>query len=875
MENTQPRREASWFGLRPEVVDDVIAIFILLISIYLFLSLATHTAAGNLMGAFGEGVYNVLTYVFGRYVAYIPVLLMTLWGISYWRRRPWRHEPLRVAGGFFAIVFLCTLLAIPYADSSFSREEDFRVGGALGNFFVHDQCLALRNLLGIGGCYLFFTTLLATSLIIAFNISIRQLLSTCWKMITARLGFQDVGTDKDIVTQTSKPAFSLGRSSEKKPRTLAILEEEEEDEKLERVATDDELSPSPLHRLSRLWGQRRSPEEQESEGDTSNAEDDSSCPTEVSGSTTPVASAPLQETLQTEVSSPQPALAVGEAPHAPALEGENADDLLSPILQETTSQASQSETPTFPKRYVPPPITIFQEPQRISDSASDQEMAELAEILQQTLAHFDVAVKVTNIERGPTVSRIEVEPAPGVKISRITGLEADVARAMHAESVRIIAPVPGRGTVGFEIPNKRRRLVYLRDVIESPRFLDHESPLAIALGATTTGEPFVGDLAAMPHLLIAGTTGSGKSVCLNSIICSILFRMPPDAVKFIMIDPKRVELNIYRDIPHLLAPVVSDVKAASAALKWAVHEMEVRYGQLEELGVRNITAYNSLVRSESPNRRKLDRAYNYMPHIVIIIDELADLILVARNEVEDSIVRLAQMSRAVGMHLIIATQRPSVNVITGIIKANFPCRIAFKVAQKIDSRTILDCNGAEALLGRGDMLYSPGGGQKPIRLQGCYASDAEVEKLANYLRQQQPPQYWKETFEEELEEEGEEDSGSKTTTRTADSLSVESQPGGTERQASRGNATQRADDDSDPIDETLLRQAIRIVLQYRSASTSLLQRKLRIGFARAGRLMDMMEERGIVGPSLGPKTRDILVDPEAYLQQLDEEDGCI
>lgn len=877
MNNPQTRREPTALGIRPEVIDDVLAMTIVLVALFIFLSLASHAPTGNLTGAAGERIYDLLTFIFGKYVAYVPVTVLMAWGISFWRGRRWRHVPARVAGGFFAIVCLCALLAIPYANRDFSREEGFRVGGALGNFLVHRECLDLRNLLGLGGSYLVFTTLLLVSLMVAADVHLRSLLGRLASVIAAL----------DLRQWARSPLaapWSARGSDESDPEeaedVAASLLEAQEDEPLQRVDDSPKRPDSRSKSLSTVWArlaQRSEPPTVPSQSEIPasskpaalqelRADVEQAMRTIFSDATRRPAAPASADALSPKSDDTTREVAAGpDQPQAPP------DDLLSPVRD-----SQESATPrSFPETYEPPPLDIFQPPPKAMTAVNENEMAEFIAILERTLSEFDISARVVNFEQGPTVSRIEVEPAAGVKISRITALEADIARAMRAESIRIIAPIPGRGTVGFEVPNKRRRLVYLRQVIESPKFRDHESPLAIALGATTTGEPYVGDLAAMPHLLIAGATGSGKSVCLNSIICSILFRMPPDKVKFIMIDPKRVELSVYRDIPHLLAPVVTDVRNAAAALKWAVSEMELRYSQLEKLAVRNITAYNSIVQSAEPSPKLLGRHLDSMPHIVIVIDELADLMHVARNEVEDPIMRLAQKSRAVGMHLIVATQRPSVNVITGVIKANFPCRIAFKVAQKHDSRTILDSNGAEALLGRGDMLYSPGGGQKPIRLQGCFASDDEVEKLASYLRAQKAPEYWKDTFVEEEEETGEANTEVREFAQArcdTEELATEGRDSERASFATKATQTLRVADDAEPINDTLVREATRVVLTHRLASTSLLQRKLRIGFARAGRLMDILEDMGVVGPSCGPKPREILVDPDEYLRQMDEEE---
>jgi S-DNA-T family DNA segregation ATPase FtsK/SpoIIIE len=434
-----------------------------------------------------------------------------------------------------------------------------------------------------------------------------------------------------------------------------------------------------------------------------------------------------------------------------------------------------------------------------------------------------------------------------------------------------------------EVPNKRANTVMLKELLESEEFQAHKSTLAFTLGKNIAGEPVVCDLAQMPHLLIAGATGSGKSVCLNTIIASFLYRNKPDRVRFVMIDPKRVELSIYQAIPHLIAPVVTDTRKAAAALGWCVEQMEERYKRLADVGVRNIDGYNALAMGTEPSHKTLGNPLQYMPHIVMIIDELADLMMVAKNEVEEYVIRLAQMARAVGMHLIIATQRPSVNVITGIIKANFPSRIAFQVSSKVDSRTILDLNGAEALMGRGDMLYSPGG-VKPFRLQGAFVSDAEVERLADAIRGQERARYEKEDFEvkptaadrakaqrglgEEDYEDGWEDGDGADGAEEGDAEAGNGARGAMNGLAMRGRAADaplKPCDVEAMSDEELYEMALRLVLESRKASVSYIQRRMKIGYARAGRLMDMMEENGIVGPYQGSKPRDLLVDPGKYL----------
>ena len=433
--------------------------------------------------------------------------------------------------------------------------------------------------------------------------------------------------------------------------------------------------------------------------------------------------------------------------------------------------------------------------------------------LELTLESFGVRAKVLEVVRGPSVTRYEIQPDVGVKVSRIVSLTDDIALALAAKDIRMEAPIPGKAAIGIEVPNLEVSIVTLREVMESSAFRDSTAKLSISLGRDISGQPIVGNLARMPHLLVAGATGSGKSVCINGIITSILFKAKPNEVKFLMIDPKMVELNVYNGIPHLLAPVVTDPRRASLALKKVVVEMEKRYELFSKSGARNIEGYNTLI-SDPKNPNPLPP----LPLIVVIVDELADLMMVAANDVEDAICRLAQMARAAGIHLIIATQRPSVDVITGTIKANIPSRIAFGVSSNVDSRTILDMAGAEKLLGRGDMLYLPVGASKPVRIQGAFLSDHEVESVVNFVRNQE-----KAIYREELVPEIEEQA------------------------------------DPDVFVDELYDQAVQIVLEAKQASVSLLQRRMRVGYTRAARLIDAMEAKGVVGPYEGSKPREVLL----------------
>jgi len=470
--------------------------------------------------------------------------------------------------------------------------------------------------------------------------------------------------------------------------------------------------------------------------------------------------------------------------------------------------AEAAERPV--KEYVLPDPALLERPREPARGRRSQEADNQAQLLEETLATFGVQAKVVHVSRGPVITRYELQPAPGVKVSKIVGLADDLALALAAADVRIEAPVPGKSVVGIEVPNKEPSVVYFREVVESPEFQKNRSKLAVGLGKDIAGNPVIADLTKLLHVLIAGATGSGKSVCINTLICSILYRAQPHEVKLMMIDPKRVELAVYDGIPHLIAPVVTDPKLAANALRWAVREMEARYKKFSERGVRNIDGYNRGVESGAIEDEP-------MPYLVVIIDELADLMLVAQHDVEDSICRLAQMARAAGIHLVIATQRPSVDVITGLIKANVPSRIAFAVSSGVDSRTILDMIGAERLIGRGDMLYYPIGANKPLRAQGAWISDKEVQAIVNFWKRQGAPVY--------------------------DEAVTEPAKGG--GQIEEG-------------DDELFEDAVRLVVETGNASISMLQRRFRIGYARAARLIDMMELQGIVGPYQGSKPREVL-----------------
>ncbi|WP_026689842.1 DNA translocase FtsK [Alteribacter aurantiacus] len=469
------------------------------------------------------------------------------------------------------------------------------------------------------------------------------------------------------------------------------------------------------------------------------------------------------------------------------------------------------------ENYELPDAGLLNNPKKTNQTKEHHLLSKNARKLEQTLESFGVKAKVTEVHLGPSVTKYEVYPSAGVKVSKIVNLSDDLALALAAKDIRIEAPIPGKSAIGIEVPNQEVSLVTLKEVLEAKTMLDSDNPLSIGLGRNISGEAVIAELNKMPHLLVAGATGSGKSVCINGIVVSILMRSKPHEVKLMMIDPKMVELNVYNGIPHLLSPVVTDPKKASQALKKVVSEMERRYELFADSGTRNIEGYNAYVKRENQKRPEEDH-HPYLPFIVVIVDELADLMMVASSDVEDSITRLAQMARAAGIHLIIATQRPSVDVITGVIKANIPSRIAFGVSSSTDSRTILDMNGAEKLLGRGDMLFIPVGASKPTRIQGAFLSDEEVERIVNFCIEQQKAQY----AEEMIPEEGD--------------------------QESHG-----------AVEDDLYDEAVQLITEMQTASVSMLQRRFRIGYTRAARLIDEMEVRGIVGPYEGSKPREVLV----------------
>lgn len=515
-----------------------------------------------------------------------------------------------------------------------------------------------------------------------------------------------------------------------------------------------------------------------------------------------------EESVEITAAAPQPTKS------APAISTSESGAVLPPVKPAASAGSVPPKGNPADKEYRLPPFSVLRGLRIVRGTSGKRESSDKSQLLEETLASFGVQAKVVDVSRGPTVTRYELQPAPGLRVSKVLNLADDIALSLAAVDVRIEAPIPGKAAIGIEVPNEEITMVPLREVIETPDFAAQKSKLTVALGKDIAGTPILSDLGKMVHVLIAGATGSGKSVCINTMIASILFKAKPDEVKLLLVDPKVVELSNYNGIPHLLAPVVTDPRKAAGALRWVVQEMENRYSLFAAAGVRDILKYNHLAGRTGGGAEDKPAP---LPFIVVIIDELADLMMVAAVDVEDAICRLAQMARAAGIHLVVATQRPSVDVVTGLIKANIPSRIAFAVSSQVDSRTILDMNGAERLLGKGDMLFLPVGASKPLRVQGAYISEKEVEALVAFWKQQAAPDYEEISFQ----------------------------------------ITDKGEETADFVDE-LFEKAVELILTSNQASISLLQRRLHIGYTRAARLIDMMEDRGIVGRHEGSKPREIL-----------------
>ena len=779
------------------------------VTFFLFIALAMDRYQGQSvrsltdLGAGGSLVAGALYLLMGH-AAHLLYIVTGAWGVMLLRHQPLDRLWSRILG-----VFLMTAASAGFIQNAFQGTDP---GGMLGGFVVH----LFRGMFGAGGTVVITITFAVIGTLLATEFLFVRLLQGAWA--TLHLVIRSIENLRDEFA-----ASRAGRREEKSKRAKVITVKAE---------SDEEEGESMFQSLSSLFGKkklknRKTPKARRPNVTDHNAE-----------KVTPTAIAVVNVKSVSDADDDAPAdaeqLELEGATKGPAIyistrvEGESPK---SPEKRGLRRKAFEEELPMdykYPKKFTKPPMSIFDEPVREPGPDVSAQLRETALQLEETLKTFGIEADVTDIVRGPTITRYELEPASGVKVSRFVALADDIALALKAHGVRVEAPIPGKGRVGIEIPNERGEAVAIRELLESEVFRADKGRLPLAMGKDIAGDVLFSDLASMPHLLVAGATGSGKTVFVKTILASLLATKTPDELQLILVDPKMVELSIFNNIPHLTTPVVIDPKKAAAALGWLIHEMEQRYELFTHLRVRNIEVYNESVENGeievdagSEEQGENVASIRKLPYIVCVIDELADLMMLARAEVEDAIFRLAQLARAVGINLIIATQRPSVDVLTGVIKATLPARVSVQVSSRVDSRCILEVTGAERLLGRGDMLYLPAGRGKPMRLQSAFVSDQEMNDLIAYLKTQAPPQYRDEI-------------------------------------ANYGKAKDAILDINDEDDE-LFDDAVRVVTETGQASISMIQRRLRVGSTRAARLIDMMELRGIVGPHLGSKAREILV----------------
>ncbi len=774
--------------------------------------------AQNLVGWLGAHVSYHLLFGVG-YGAYALIVLVFVWGWNRLRMSSVRSLVTHSIILFSLVVIYCSATGVLFWERPTMA---WKLGGGLG--FMLSSFL-LVPYLGTVGSYISLATLFVVVLMVTtdipFNRSPRRSFFRKRAEKSDNNGtsteVEDIDqkkntTEEEIITD---PILDIAQVNWKKDELTAVpepeiaddIDEEDIDELLEKHTIKKETIADPISDMAQV----------------DRKEDE-------------LAEVPKSETAEDAVDKSEKDVARvdTEEDELSEVEFEIVDETPEPEPEPVPSKPKKKIVRKRSSTYLLPNLKLLEDPPP-GDGIIDREtLFKGAQVLEQSLSNFGVQGKVVQVNPGPVITTYEVAPPPGVKVSKIVGLADDLALVMKAQSIRIQAPIPGKAAVGIEVPNPEPYTVFLKEILESRAFEQSDSKLMLGFGKTASGDPYCADLAKMPHLLIAGATGAGKSGCINALISSILFRCTPEEVRFIMVDPKMLELSIYNDIPHLLAPVVVDPKMASGALKWAVSEMENRYRTMAQFTARNITDFNAKMarlRQEAPTEKDRDEIPDALPYIVVVIDELADLMMTAPSDIENSLARLAQMARAVGIHLIIATQRPSVNVITGTIKANFPTRIAFRVASKVDSRTIIDANGGEKLLGRGDMLFLPPGQPEPIRLHGAWIDTEETEQLVAWVRDQ----------DVELD-------------------SVEFEGENSDLSVAENERDARFD------------EALRLVVIHQQGSASLLQRRMKVGYSRAARLVDELEAAGIVGPPNGSsKGREVLVD-ENYLEELEELD---
>ncbi len=782
------------------LIRDFFGILVIAFTIFSFLSLTTYSPKdpsltsvvsgkikvvnkGGLVGAY---IADTLVQMFGAGAFFFPVLTLII-GWALIRGKQFHHWPWILISGMLFLVSLCALFqAVLPADPYFGKKvaTGGMAGSALGVFLV--------RWLNQGGAVLTLSTFMLLSLLGMARLTVSTLLEGVWQRVTGLFGWcleMLLFVKEEIAVWWEENKAERLERKQAELEEMEAMEEMEEEMAREPIIVTSAPPPPIIVSPAEKTALRKPPEDEEEDEEEEYEEDE---------------------------------------------EEFYVDD------EELLEDEEYEE-------YRVPPLSLLEDaPEREDTETLRDEILANSAILEQKLADFGVKGRVVQVLPGPVITLFEYEPAPGIKVSRILGLSDDLALAMRATSLRILAPVPGKPVVGIEIPNTKKETVYFKEIMSSQEFEDADSTLTLAIGKDNIGQPVAQDLATIPHILMAGSTGSGKSVGMNAMICSILLNASPDEVKMIMVDPKMLELSIYDGIPHLIAPVVTNPKKAAAALQWAVSEMESRYKVMAEAGVRNIKGYNEYVeRLEEEYEEKLEAAEKQrkksevdeddeeedeipepparLPYIVVLIDELADLMMVASKGVEEALCRLAQMARAAGIHLIVATQRPSVDVLTGIIKANFPARIAYKVISRVDSRTILDSMGADKLLGKGDMLFLPPGTSRLKRIHGCMVSDAEINRIVDFIKKQQKPEYQEDIFDSVIEE---------------------------------ANAEEEEEEYDEKYDE-----AVAIIAKERQASISYIQRRLRIGYNRAARIIETMEREGVVGPSDGVKPREVYVKP--------------
>lgn len=750
-------------------------------------------------GSMGYALDGILAYGFGFGRIVVPLALIIA-GLKYiMLRKAWPLTAVWAWGAWAYELFLTLIHLVIVPDGAEFIPASLRVGGGIAGAVLAS---ALRGLLGQIGAVLFIVVAAVVTALLWKKWSIAEPVA-----IVSNKATEEVSKMSDKAVESLQDASTAIRSWQK-PHIFDFQKEEEKEE--ERNALQQEQAAA----VSALGEDREAkPAETEDKVPFTPVYTDEAADSYEADPDYEDDYAEQDETDDTVQDAPVP---TDLAHETDVLQSDMAD--LKPVEVEKTAATADvgtAGTSAVPKAegkrpYHLPPMTMLNPGKGQSGGLSD-EVRQNARILQETLQSFNIDAKILNASQGPAVTRYELEPAAGVKVSKIVHLADDIALKLAATDIRIEAPIPGKAAVGIEVPNKKLSGVTIRDVLDTDAFKNTVGGVPVSLGKDIAGNPVIADLTKMPHLLVAGSTGSGKSVCINTFIASILFKQRPEDVKLILIDPKVVELSNYNGIPHLLTPVVTDPKKAASVLRWAVREMDDRYKRFALTKTRDISRYNELHPEEA------------MPFVVIIIDELADLMMVASNDVEESICRLAQKARACGMHLVLATQRPSVDVLTGLIKANVPSRIAFAVSSQIDSRTILDMAGAEKLIGKGDMLFYPMGASKPLRVQGAFISDAEIDKMTEFIKQQGGPEY-----DESVQK----------------------------------AQSEHSDSEIDFFEDELMMQAIDMVLETGQASASMLQRRFRIGYTRAARMVDTMEAMHIVGPSNGSKAREILMTPE-------------